>query len=602
MLRYLCRFAIFVCVVAALAHGVARTWQRWGDPIVDSGRELDTPKQILSGKMLYKDIRCWYGPVAPYTNAALYRCFGVRISTLTTAGIATAVLLAWLVYRTVRLFTGRPGAAAAAIAFVYVNAFSQYYMANIFTFALPYAFSATYGILLAAASVYFLLRHAKRGRPRDFLLSCLFLSLTALCKLEVLFAAGVTHAVFIVAWLGARRLNRLVYLVGYLGAAAIPVCVYAYFYRHVGSELWWDNLFLPGNVAASWYTLEHGGLTDPVQSLRQVSISAAAMAGCGVALWLCVFAERRVRHDPTYDASMRTMAIGALGLAGGLACGGICYLLGPFEAFRSLPFLLVICFLVSAARWMFVAKERTAQVPWMVLLAFGLAASARMFLKCGAEHYGFYLLVPGLMGFAVLWCRLLPDWFTGHDGAPGASAPATTTAPLLASAYICGIAMLGATAWSHAVTTRQTMDLSYEPGNVTRIATAQGTMICPTMYKGSVDEAVRFLEGKAPAAKVVVIPEGSGITFLAGCTNPLGAHTFLPIDFSGEYGEAAMIRRLTEADPDFIVRVPRDVSEYGKKAFGEDYGKGLVDWVQDHYKPVKQYRTPTFLVVVYARR
>jgi hypothetical protein len=611
---YACRVIVVAAILIALGHNLWFTWQRWGDIIYDSGRELDTPKQLLAGKTLYKDVRYWYGPLAPYTNALLYRLFGVKLSTLTTAGIVSAALLAWLVYRTVRLFARRSGAAAAAIAFLYICAFPEFYAYNHLNFALPYSYPATYGILIATASVYFLLRHMRRGRPSDFLLSCLFLSLAALCKVEVVVAAGVAHAVFLVGWLAARRLNRLFYLLGYAGAVVLPVCVYGCFYARVGSALWSDNLFLPGNVAASGYTLEHLGLSEPIQSLKDLALSAAVMAVCLVSVWAATTAERRVRRDSTYDTSMRAMAVGVIVIAAGMLCGGSCYLLGPFKVFRALPVLLIISFIVFMIRWLVRSDARAAQVPWMVLCAFGLAAASRMILKCGAEHYGFYLLVPGLIGFAVLWCQLVPVALAGREGAAvgmadseaghgnGAAPAAPRARSRMLAPYVCGIVMLAGTAWSHASLTQRTMQLVFGSDDLLRIATPQGTMVCPAMYKGTIDKLVEFLRAEPAGTKVVVMPEGSGITFLAGCTNPLGVHTFLPIDFSGAYTDSAMVERLTEASPDFIILVPRNVEEYGKKAFGNDYGKPVFEWMQANYRPAKQFRTRTYQLFVFGKR
>jgi hypothetical protein len=106
-----------------------------------------------------------------------------------------------------------------------------------------------------------------------------------------------------------------------------------------------------------------------------------------------------------------------------------------------------------------------------------------------------------------------------------------------------------------------------------------------------VDEAIRFMSTLPATTKVVVLPEGSAITFLAGLTNALGMHTFLPLDFSGSYDEPAIIARLAAADPDYILFSPRSAEEYGKQGLGLDYGLQLMEWVQDHYILVKELRT-----------
>jgi hypothetical protein len=194
--RILQRFLAFAIIAIAFLHNLWVGWHRWGDPIIDCGRELDVPRQLLSGMTLYQDIRYWYGPLAPYANALLYRIFGIHSDVIAGAGWMMAALAAWLAYRTVRLLASRCVAVAAAVAILYMNAFALYYAANIFNFVMPYCCPATYGTVLALASVYCLLRYLRKQRRNEFLLACLLLSLTALCKLEILFATGITHLVF----------------------------------------------------------------------------------------------------------------------------------------------------------------------------------------------------------------------------------------------------------------------------------------------------------------------------------------------------------------------------------------------------------------------
>jgi hypothetical protein len=589
-IRRLCRALVIAALAVAYIHIVASTWQRWGDIIIDCGRELDAPKQLLAGKVLYKDVRYWYGPLAPYTNALLYRLCGVHVSTLTTAGLVVAAVTMLLGYRIVRLFTGRLAAVAVAVAFLYVAAFGLYVWNNIFNFAFPYAYAATYGMALAAASVFFLLRHAVRRRRRDFLLSCLFLALTALCKVEVLVAAGVAHGVFLVGWLPARRPGRLMYLLGYLAVVAAPACIYAYFYARTGSALWTDNLWLPGNVAAGGFTLKHSGFLDVARSLEELGSSLAAMAGCFVLFALVALVERRVRRSPACGGAWRGPAFGVLVFTGSALAGTACYFLGAEITFRSLPVLLLVPFVVFTWRWLLKAEARATQVPAMVLYAFGLGALARMVLRCGAEHYGFYLLVPGLFAFGVLWCHHLPAWLKRPP------------APPALSAYACGVAMLAVITWTHADRRRAVAAEVYGPGPTPFVRTAYGTMPCRAHYVGSVDEAVRFLEEEPPTTTVIVFPEGAAIAFLAGCTNPLGVHTYLPIDFSGSYDEARMVERVAESDPDYVLITARNVREFGAAGFGIDYGRTLGAWLEENYHVARRYQTRGYSVTVLGRR
>jgi hypothetical protein len=57
---------VLLAVGAAL---LAWTWRKWPDILVDFGRELYIPWQLVSGKVLYVDIAYFNGPLSPYLNA-----------------------------------------------------------------------------------------------------------------------------------------------------------------------------------------------------------------------------------------------------------------------------------------------------------------------------------------------------------------------------------------------------------------------------------------------------------------------------------------------------------------------------------------------------
>jgi predicted membrane-bound mannosyltransferase len=117
------RLAAAAAIAVVLAANLALTWGRWGDIVTDVGRELDTALQLSQGRRLYTDVRSYYGPLAPYVNAALFRLFGARVGVLAAAGVVTGALLSIVAYRSVRLFAGRPVAAATAVAVLQAGVF-----------------------------------------------------------------------------------------------------------------------------------------------------------------------------------------------------------------------------------------------------------------------------------------------------------------------------------------------------------------------------------------------------------------------------------------------------------------------------------------------
>ena len=57
-------YAVFLLLAAI-------SWNRWIEPFVDTGRELMVPARVAQGERLYRDVRFYYGPLAPYVAAGV---------------------------------------------------------------------------------------------------------------------------------------------------------------------------------------------------------------------------------------------------------------------------------------------------------------------------------------------------------------------------------------------------------------------------------------------------------------------------------------------------------------------------------------------------
>ena len=53
------------------------SWGKWLHPVVDFGRELYVPWQMLEGKALYRDLSYFNGPLSPLVNAVGFSLAGV---------------------------------------------------------------------------------------------------------------------------------------------------------------------------------------------------------------------------------------------------------------------------------------------------------------------------------------------------------------------------------------------------------------------------------------------------------------------------------------------------------------------------------------------
>src|SRR5438105_13884215 len=148
-------------IAASFAFGLAVSWQRWGNPLVDCGREMNQPLRLAGGEMLYSDVRHIYGPLSPYLNAALYRLFGASLNVLYADGIITAMLILALVYWLARQLMTPLAAAAATLSVMWLCAFKQ--AGN---YILPYSYGSLHGSVLGLATLALLVRTLRGHQQR----------------------------------------------------------------------------------------------------------------------------------------------------------------------------------------------------------------------------------------------------------------------------------------------------------------------------------------------------------------------------------------------------------------------------------------------------
>src|SRR5262245_18027084 len=136
---------------------LAASWQRWTQPLLDHGREMNLPARILSGETLYNDVQFLYGPFAPHFNALLYRVFGIHLSVLKTSGAICAILILLMVYKLSRaLMSEWESFLAAGLALVLCA------MKSTANYIQPYAYAALYGLVFTLGSLVAVVGYIRR--------------------------------------------------------------------------------------------------------------------------------------------------------------------------------------------------------------------------------------------------------------------------------------------------------------------------------------------------------------------------------------------------------------------------------------------------------
>jgi hypothetical protein len=102
------------------------------------------------------------------------------------------------------------------------------------------------------------------------------------------------------------------------------------------------------------------------------------------------------------------------------------------------------------------------------------------------------------------------------------------------------------------------------------------------------------------------MPEGVMINYLSRRAAGTPYFNFLPPELA-MFNERAMVSALAANPPEFIMLVQRDTPEYGTRAFGQDYGAELMNWVAANYQLKHQFGEapapdrPTFFILLLQR-
>src|SRR5438093_13785927 len=131
------RWAGPLLVAAVAVTMLAATWSRWADPLVDFGRELYVPWQLVRGRVLYTDVAYLNGPLSPYLNALWFRLFGIGMRTLVICNLAILAAIVVLLYRLLEPMSDRLAATAAGLAFVTLFAFGHVTAVGNYNFVSP---------------------------------------------------------------------------------------------------------------------------------------------------------------------------------------------------------------------------------------------------------------------------------------------------------------------------------------------------------------------------------------------------------------------------------------------------------------------------------
>ncbi|MEZ5962919.1 MAG: glycosyltransferase family 39 protein [Planctomycetota bacterium] len=557
-----------------------RSWGRWCDPLVDTGRELYAPWRLVEGDVLYRDVAWFNGPLSAYFHALAFRLFGVGLQTLVVANVAVMAGTAALLHDLVRRLADRLTAAVGVALFLACFALGQAFPPSDFTWAFPYSHELTHGVALAVAALWALERAARTRRRCWLACHGVLLGLVFLTKPEVFLAAALASAAGLFFYrTGVASLSPIV-----VGAAAPPLVAFVMLATAMppaeacrGVLGGWTGAFLPELRTNHFYRYTRGTL-DIEHSLAMAALWSGAEIALFGALALLARAWGKAR-DGSLVARVVAFAVPAAVL---YAVPDIAW----HHATRALPFLLPVVLVVWVWRCWRVPGDLTA-AGRATLAVLGLTMLAKVMWSARIAHYGFALVLPGTLALVVALLADAPAALERRGGAPQVFRSAVVGVLVAMVAHFVGVS--GKYFASHTTPVAE--------GGDAFLADARGRLV---------ETALEILrDAGADGRTLLVLPEGVTINYLGRMRTPTSFINFLPPELI-IFGEDRILQSLRAQPPDFLVLLPRSMREYGEEHWGDRYGASLARWAAEprRFELLKEVRTPAgrLLMQVLRRR
>ncbi|HKO58800.1 MAG TPA: hypothetical protein VJ276_23235 [Thermoanaerobaculia bacterium] len=528
--------ALSALIAVAAAIAISQSWNRWLDPIIDTGRDLYISEQLHHGTRLYVDVRYNYPPLAPYLLAAVTAVTGNSLAAYASIGLISGLLIALALYSFLR---GVAGLAAALL-------FVACYLCGASTFGanyvFPYSYAATFGMLFFIAFGALLHACLFRGRQR------LLLVLALLCGLAAAWSRIELAAAVLIIVLFAAIVHRVHAAWVLIAAMAVAIAAAILFFGPALRDNVLSASLLGGESARMFYRR----VTGLQQWPRKLALSAlAAFVVAGAAAMIALL--ERVRQQ-----RVAAIVLGvALAVAAALMTGSLFFRAWSVLQLALLPFAL-----------------RRPREPLLFILLLSLTVSARVYLNLSPDWYGFVFTVPTL----VLIVYALVEWLPAQG------------------IYSRGFALL----WLPVlllITGRSLYEQheAYALKNH-RITTSRGVLYDANRDRArALNEVLPMLRG---ARSLAVFPEGLTINYLAHVPTTLSFHTFIPPETADALVEARILEELRQRPPEYVAVVTRNVREFGYRGFGIDYDQRIAEHLQQAYAPVAEWRGPSFRLLL----
>lgn len=566
--------ALFVVMLAA-------SWQRWTQPLLDHGREMNLPTRILAGEQLYSDVQFLYGPLAPYLNALLYGVFGVHLATLRVSGALCAILILLLIYWLARRLMSVWEAALTTGLVLVICAIKS--TANYIS---PYAYAALYGLLAALGSLVCTLQFLRWRETKWFAYAGALAGLAIIAKPEIALAALAANGV---ALLWESVLIRKLLWRETLWFALPVLAIVAVTYGLILLRVPWQVLLNDNHVLFSnmppqliYFNRHVSGLAKWPDSFW-FSLTGIAVLGIWSGAAAVIGAVIAIPRSKPGQGCWHALRISVLVLliAVGAREAAIRYLHVPTDVTPFASAIFALPLLIGLLVWRaWQTRRQGREVPLtervlLLLTVFSLFSVLRAFLNVTTTGPYTPFFLPVLI---VVYLYLLFRVTLAFLAKPEAVRPvAQKVAMVLVGGLVLGMAANSAR--------------RFRSVNTFAVSSARGSFLTLPEIGEPLSAAIRYAEQHTkPGEYVLALPVATTINFMAARPYPLREEIVHP-GFLTDEKEIEAIERIRARQVPLILVTNLITSEFRDRVFGADYNQELMRWITEHYHVTARFES-----------
>lgn len=526
MVRNFDKYLFVLCVLTVIA--LVFFCGHYTGVLIDFGREVYYPEQILNGQLLYKDLFNIYGPLAYQINAVLYKLFGIKLSTLYFAGCVCSVLVVSGIYLIAKRFLSKFLSFCIGIFTISVGVC----VTSIFNFHFPYSWAVLYGLVSFLYSLYFLLKFNNGKKESYLIISSLLAGISMTCKYDFLLY-GLMVLFFIIKYKSYKSFGSFL---------LVPVISFGVlFLQGLGIFDVLNTFSIVKTMAQTnslAYFYQNSGVYFHPKSIPMslVLFLQCAIPLCGIFLGAYLFEKRKV---VSIIISIFSYIVFLLLFVDNYKI-----------AFGFLPIFLIIFAALS---------YRKFNSNLLILIIASICVGVKVFWVLLLQSYGNYFISIILISVVALLFKYLPKKLEKTAG----------IYLLLASLIIL------------------MFNIPFLEKTKNKITTSKGTIYTSKNLAQSSNDLIKFLEKDTSKNDVILIlPEGLMINFLSQRKSDGFYNSLLPL-YVETFSQEKLIEYYQKEKPQYIIFNNLNMKDYYFNYICEDYALNFCRFVLQNYNQEK---------------